>query len=192
MTAGGSVTTDVESDGTNPADPLELEVTSPNAGIVEVLRFMQGQSVSMGFELLGIAMTVTAPEASVADPLVLAFAIDASLLPADPSTVRILRDGVPVPDCTGAPQAVPDPCESMRANLPGGSLRITVLTSSVAASGMSTAAVRSGAQTPAVWSVGVAVRGAEPAPSLSPWGLAAALLVLSATARRKLRRRQAG
>lgn len=197
--AGGSLTTDVESDGTSPSDAVELEVTSPNAGTIEITRFAGSSGTASGFQLLGIDLTVVAPDASVADPLVLVFDVDASLIPpGGAALVRILRDGVPVPDCTGAPQAIPDPCESSRSGLPGGGLRLTILTSSVTSSGAQApgggggAAVSLGlAPIAAVWSVGVPLQapvGPAPAPALSPALLLGSLLLLVAIAALRLRR----
>lgn len=64
------------------------------------------------------------------DPLVLVFLIDASLIPPDQSvgSIMVFRNGTAVADCTAAPQAVPDPCVSVRQAVTNGA-QITVLTS---------------------------------------------------------------
>ena len=80
-------------------------------------------------------MNISAPDATVANPLVLTFRIDASQIPPneDHTTIQIFKDGVQVADCTGAPQAIPDPCISHRKTLADSDVEITVLTSSASA-----------------------------------------------------------
>ena len=76
------------------------------------------QDLPDGFAALGQQADVhVTPGGTVADPIVLTFRFDASLLPpdADESTVHLFRNGVEVPACAGAPSAVPDPCVSDRA-----------------------------------------------------------------------------
>lgn len=128
--AGGSSTTDPEASGPDETIPVVAAVETPNAGTV-VLRVIEETSTPpSGFEVLGREVEVSAPDATAGDPLVLTFVIDASLLPADPNTVQIMRNGVVVPDCTGAPGvADPDPCVQSRTVLGSGDLEIVALTS---------------------------------------------------------------
>lgn len=70
----------------------------------------------------------------MSNPLVLAFEIYSSLLPAGGvANVQIFKHGVLVPDCTGAPQAIPDPCVASRITLGNGNGQITILTSTASA-----------------------------------------------------------
>jgi hypothetical protein len=129
--AGGSATTDGEADGATPADPIETTVTSPNAGTVAVAESAAIGSPASGFTFLGQQVSIIAPAASVASPLVVTFRIDASQLGGTPaSAIVISKGGTPVGDCAGPPgQAVPDPCVAGRATLPDGDAQITVRTS---------------------------------------------------------------
>jgi hypothetical protein len=77
-------------------------------------------------------MTITAPDATIAEPLVLVFVLDVSHIPAGQSadTLAVFRNGAYVLACTGAAgEADPDPCVSDRQTLPDGDAQITVLTS---------------------------------------------------------------
>lgn len=120
--AGGAVTTDVGADGTSIADPIEVSVTSPNAGAVTVA-FIQDPSNALNLEA-----DITAPAATFDDPLEINFHINLSLAFTAP---MVLRNGVPVPRCSGAPGiASPDPCvASATFNSPPTDLIITILTS---------------------------------------------------------------
>jgi putative cell wall-binding protein len=62
--------------------------------------------------------------------LVLVFSVDSSVLPMGMAEgdIDVFRNGVLVADCTGAPQAVPDPCVSSRVVV-GDDVQIMVLTS---------------------------------------------------------------
>jgi hypothetical protein len=128
--AGGSATTDPAGTGPDTEVPITAEVETPNAGTI-VLRVVEsGDAPPDGFALLGHQVEVTAPDATVGDPLVLTFVVDASLLPPDPNTVTLARDGVPVADCSGAPgTASPDPCLQSRTVLGSGDLELVCLSS---------------------------------------------------------------
>ncbi|HYC56385.1 MAG TPA: hypothetical protein VEL28_15740 [Candidatus Binatia bacterium] len=127
---GGTITTDDENDGADAEEPVESSVESPNAGtVVIVVENVEGDAPS-GYEVLGQQVDITAPDATASAPLVLTFLIDASVLPGDPMTVTMTRNGVVVGDCTGAAGvADPDPCVDSRTVLPSGDLEIVVLTS---------------------------------------------------------------
>jgi hypothetical protein len=127
------VTTDVEGDGATPDDPVETQVSSPNGGTVTI---EDGQSevstAPTGYSFFGEQMTITAPDATVNEPLVLVFVLDASQIPAGQSaaTLAVFRNATYVLACNGAPGvADPDPCVSDRQTLPDGDAQITVLTS---------------------------------------------------------------
>ncbi len=127
--AGESVTTDPDGDGPDAETPITASVETPVAGTV-TLNVVDAGMPPSGYAILGQEVEITAPVASAASPLVLTFVIDATLLPPDPQTVAIARNGVVVADCTGAAGvADPDPCVDSRIVLPGGDLEIVALTS---------------------------------------------------------------
>jgi hypothetical protein len=130
VSAGGSATTDPDASGPDETEPMTGEVETPNAGAV-VLRVIDSNSeIPNGFAVLGNQFDITAPPASVADPLVLTFVLDASVLPPDPNDVAITRDGTFVEACSGAPgTAGPDPCLQSRTVLGSGDLELVVLSS---------------------------------------------------------------
>jgi hypothetical protein len=131
---GGSVSTD-EGDGATFGDPVETTVTSPTGGTVTISEGPVSQDEPAGFEFFGQQVDITAPPATAADPLVIVFLIDASVVPAgeDHNSIQVFRNGVLVGECTGAPDAVPDPCVSERATVAGGDIQLTVLTSMASA-----------------------------------------------------------
>jgi hypothetical protein len=128
--AGGSATSDPGNVGPTEEIPLTAEIETPNAGTV-LLRVADAvNEAPAGYELLGIEIEIDAPPATTADPLVLTFVIDSSLLPPDPNTIVLQRDGVSVADCSGAPGvASPDPCIQSRTVLPSTDFEIVVLSS---------------------------------------------------------------
>ena len=130
--AGGTVTTDSGGTGATETDPVQAAVTTPSAGLVTIQADDVSGSPPEGFELLGEQITISAPDATVESPLVLVFRIDSSLIPAgqDHTTIQVFKDGsaTPIPACTGAPQAIPDPCVADRQSVDGDAV-ITVLSS---------------------------------------------------------------
>ncbi len=114
----------------SPSDPVEASVTTPTGGFVSIVERIIAPSPETGYLLFGRQIVITAPDASQATPLQLTFLVDASLLgAADPSTVAVFRNGVALPDCTGAPgTAFPTPaCVRARTPLGGGGVQIDVL-----------------------------------------------------------------
>jgi hypothetical protein len=128
---GGTVTTDPSGTGPSPTDPLEVSVTTPTGGVVSIDEGPGSGSPPSGFTFLGQQVTITAPTATAGAPLRLVFAVHASLFPAGESiqTVQVFRNGALVGECPGSATASPNPCVSLRVDLPDGSGRITVLTS---------------------------------------------------------------
>lgn len=112
--AGGTQTTDFNSDGARPGDPLEVNVTTPNAGGVGIQESSTPtQSPAPGYQLLGQEVAITAPPATVAQPLIIDFVLDGSLVAGTPSDrLAVQRNGVKVPACLdlGGASADPDPC----------------------------------------------------------------------------------
>jgi len=88
-----------------------------------------------GFTLIGQQVNISAPQGTIARPLVIAFWLDATVFSSGetPSQVRVFKDGTVVPGCTGTPStASPNPCVMTRSLLTGsqaGDVQITVLSS---------------------------------------------------------------
>lgn len=128
--AGGSVSTDYEEDGANPADPIETTVTHPDGGAISI---EEGPGAAVGIGFLGQRVHIdVSPSATPANPLMIEFLIDSSLVIAGQSaaTIVVMKDGVVVPPCTGAPgTASPDACVANRQTVAGHDVKITVLSS---------------------------------------------------------------
>ena len=108
---------------------MRTALTTPNAGGVSITTGPVGAPPA-GFELFGQQVEITAPAASVADPIRLVFRVDSSVIP--PGTligdVVVLRDGTAAGDCAGGGTANPDPCVESRQQ-PDDDFEFTVLTS---------------------------------------------------------------
>jgi hypothetical protein len=130
--AGGGTASTVNANGTSSEDPLATSVTTPVAGEATISEATT-TATNTTYTLLGQQVTISAPQASTAQPLTLAFDLDPSLLSAagaDPATVTVLRDGTSIADCADASgTANPDPCVTSRTTLANGALRLTVLSS---------------------------------------------------------------
>ncbi len=128
--AAGTVSTNTS---TSPDDPVGASVTTPLAGTVTIDEVAATTPDPSGYSLLGQEVQITAPSASAADPLVLEFRLDASVLPpgADETTAQAFRDGAPIADCDAGAgsSAAPDPCVAARTATPGGGVELTVRTS---------------------------------------------------------------
>jgi len=118
--------------GPTPGDPLETTVTAAAPGDASITEGSVDEPSPPGYGFFGHQVVVELPDApSPATPNVLTFGIDASVVPPgqNATTVQVFRDGVLVPNCTGAPGvAEPTPCVSERAALGGGDISLTVLT----------------------------------------------------------------
>jgi hypothetical protein len=117
-------------------DPVVVSIDVPNGtGGGEVSLSQSGTTTTppSGYSLLGVQYTITAPDATVNNPLALTFIVDSSLLSGvDTSTLTLLRNGVPAADCAdgaSATTANPDPCVKSRTLLGSGDLAITILSS---------------------------------------------------------------
>lgn len=126
-TAGQTVSTDPDGSTPTTSNRILVSVTTPVAGSVGITKTTS--STVTNFRFLAGA-TITAPTASVANPLKLVFSVDVSTLPSGlPATgVTVLRDGTAASDCTSTTTAAPDPCVLSRSKS-GSALTITVLTS---------------------------------------------------------------
>jgi hypothetical protein len=126
-TEGTSATT---GDETSTADPLTTSVDSPTSGPIVIDEATSTGGTFPGYSLFDMVVRIEAPDATIAAPLALTFTLDSSSTNGMAAgSVAVFRNGVLIPDCTGAPQAIPDPCVSLREDLAGGGSRITVLTS---------------------------------------------------------------
>lgn len=118
---------------TTPADPVGTAVTTPVAGTVTIDEGTTTTGDPGSYSLLGQEVQITAPVASAADPLVLQFYLDASLLPpgVDETNLQVFRNGVAIVDCDAGAgtSATPDPCVAVRAATPDGGVALTVRTS---------------------------------------------------------------
>jgi Ca2+-binding RTX toxin-like protein len=152
--AGGTASTDTENDGATAQDQVETSVTSPNGGTVTITESPSSGPPPSGFQLLGQDINISAPPATPGNPLVLKFRLDGTLIAGlDINSITVFKNGVAVPDCTGAPgTASPDPCVASRQMI-GDDLEITVLSS-----------------TASLWQLGVAVATPSPSPSPTPGG----------------------
>ncbi|MEX2136624.1 MAG: PxKF domain-containing protein [Chloroflexota bacterium] len=122
----------------SPEDPLVTAVTSPIAGTVTIAEVTVDPSPA-GYTFFGEQVVITAPVATdAADPLLLTFKLDASLVPdgENAQSIVILRTALNstevVPECDdiapAAAAAVASPCVWQRVDEVGGGVSITVAT----------------------------------------------------------------
>ena len=132
VSAGGIVGTDPTNSGPTAQDPTTASISLPNGGEVEIVQEPASDQPPSGFSIVGQQFRITAPDATVSEPLILVFRLDSSAVPSGTpvSLLTLLRDGVAAADCTGPTgNAAPDPCVASRQQLPDGDVVITVLTS---------------------------------------------------------------
>lgn len=113
-------------------DPIATTILNPAGGYVSLTETAVQPDPDGSWVYLGREVYIyTDYPATVEQPIVLTFVIDASLLVGlDPQTVTVMRDGVPVEDCSGPDgHAVPDPCVDSRTVDGNGDLTLVVLTS---------------------------------------------------------------
>ena len=130
--AGGVVGTDPTNSGPTAQDPTTASISLPNGGQVEIVQEPASGQPPAGFSVVGQQFRITAPDATVSEPLVLEFRLDSSAIPsgASISELTLLRNGLAAADCTDqSGNAVPDPCVASREQLPDGDVVIKVLTS---------------------------------------------------------------
>lgn len=123
-----SITTDGENDDATPGDPVETTVSSANAGTITITESSTSPSVGPDTVPLTGSVAITAPGTTPENPLRLEFILDASLQPSA-GEITWLRNGVPVPPCTGASgEAAPNPCVDSVTSI-GDDLLFVILTS---------------------------------------------------------------
>ncbi len=159
---GGTLSSDVGSDGPDAGEPVVASVTTPVGGTVQIVTNPSTDPPAAGYGLIGQALDITAPAASAASPLVFVFRLDSTAIPSGDTaaTIQVFRNGVPVADCTGSLGiADPDPCVELRETLADGDVQLTVLTSAAS-----------------IWSLGVA------GPELAPIEVPSAVIPIGSTA----------
>ncbi len=172
---GGTLTSDDTGDGPDATDPVATTITTPVGGHVTIASNPSTDSPASGFGLVGVAIDITAPAATAANPLVLVFRIDSTAIsPGDTAaTVSLFRNGVLVGACTGAPgTAAPDPCVSSRATLGDGDVELVVRSSAASTWSVGVRAPSLGAITIAspVSATGAAVAATAPLTDAGPLG----------------------
>jgi len=129
--AGGSATTDPVGTGANPTNPLQVTVTTPNAGTITI-QVNTNNTAPAGFTTVGWQAAITAPAASAAIPLRIAFTLDASIVPAgqNEKTIQIFRNATLLPNCSSSNgTANPDPCVATRVVFSNGDVELDVFSS---------------------------------------------------------------
>jgi hypothetical protein len=129
--AGTSVTTDGEADGASPSDPIETSVVSPNSGPLSISEGGITTGGPASYTFFGMQVDITAPAATVANPLVFTFVLDPVLVPSELpiADIEMFRNGALVADCSGpGGHAVPSPCVASRTELAGGDIEFVVHT----------------------------------------------------------------
>ncbi len=121
------------SDATS-TDPMATMITSPVATTITIVESpVVTTPVPDGFVLLDTQVAIDSDVPSTFDePFVVVFRLDPALLGgAAPADLRAVRNGDPVELCTGAPDAIPDPCHDGAPFVdPGtGDVVVTILTS---------------------------------------------------------------
>lgn len=130
--AGGVVETD---QAVSAANPFATSVQSPTGGLVSIVELSPVPvTPPAGYEVVGSELSrVSAPDGSVADPLLITFTVDAAVWDGIPlGSLSVLRNGVLVGDCVvpgASGSADPDPCVGDRSGTPGSPAEILVRTS---------------------------------------------------------------
>ena len=132
VAAGDTVST---GGGSTPTadNPVITSVTSPNAGQVSIAEdpTITQHPPSSAYTFFGQEIHITAPDATIENPLVLRFEFDASVVPSSGGTIVLLRNGELVLDCTdpASESATPNPCVYKQETLSDGTIEIGVYTS---------------------------------------------------------------
>jgi len=164
------VTTDPGGVGASADHQIQTSVFLPSITGGEVA--INGKAITQpnptGYTLFGRQVNISAaPPGTVARPLIITFWLDASILPhgANEHDVQVFKNGVLVPDCSGAPNtASPNPCVMKRNLLIGsqaGDVQLVVLSSSASS-----------------WNFGTASGGATPTRTRTPTPTSSHLLIL--------------
>ncbi len=156
LTGPGKVTTDPEGLGATADHQIQTSVFLPSStgGEVTINERVITQPIPTGYTLFGRQVDIpAAPPGTAARPLIVTFWLDVSIIPpgASENDVQVFKDGVLVPDCTGAPNtASANPCVMKRNLLTGsqaGDVQLVVLSTTASS-----------------WNFGTASGGATPTP----------------------------
>jgi len=123
----------------SPSTPVVTDITVPADAQITLTKEPTTTTPTNGYAVLGQQIDIAATDpngggtvtGSVANPIKIAFKIDASQIPdgTDHGRITVMRNGTPAADCTSTDgSATPDPCISNRTDLPGGGVEIDVLT----------------------------------------------------------------
>jgi large repetitive protein len=120
--------------GATPQDPVETSVTlAGQPGAVSIGETAVTQAAPQGYTFFNYQVRITAPAASAADPLLVTFTLDASIVPAgqNAATLAVFRNGVLVANCdaSAGSAASPDPCVAGRMLLDDGDVQLAIRTS---------------------------------------------------------------
>jgi hypothetical protein len=130
LSAGGSLTSDVEGDGATALDPVEATVTTPVEGDVSIVAIDSSAitDATNGYTFFGRQLSIVAPTASVEDPLSLTFRIDSSKIPEGQSVndFQVVKNGSILPNCVDSTTANPDACVYSRQTLVDGDISVSV------------------------------------------------------------------
>jgi hypothetical protein len=156
VNAGGTVTTGTGA--VDAGDPLHSAVTPPAAATITIAQgVFSASQAPAGYTFLNqqVNIAVVDPSgaevtATAANPIVLSFALDRSLVPPgqDFSTIEMFRNGVRIPACPGQtviPAANLDPCVTSRAATADGDVLLTIITSHASRWNMGVATAAGGA-----------------------------------------------
>ena len=122
--AGGNVSTPPPI----TSDPVQTRVTTPNAGTVSI-ETTPTTVLPTAWQFLTKAVAISAPPATAANPLVISFELDKTIVPPGSKAIQVFKNGIVVLDCRPGTGASPDPCVAGRQSLANGNAIVTVRTS---------------------------------------------------------------
>lgn len=137
---GGTATLDPTGSGPAASAPLETSVTTLAGGTITITETQASQPAPAGYFLVGKEISISAPDGTTSNPLIINFTVFSGLIPAgqpDLNAIAVYRNGVPVMNCVASNPINPDPCVFGKEVLPAsGDGRITVYTSQASTWGL--------------------------------------------------------
>ncbi len=127
----GSVTTDPANNGATATDPFVATVTTPVGGDISITQVSLTEPVSSNdYLIFDQQYDINAPAATVEQPLILTFRVDASKLAGQTAqTLVVFRNGELIGNCIVPGVTDPDACVDTRTTFPDGDVQLTVRTS---------------------------------------------------------------
>lgn len=124
---GGTVSTGSQA---TPQFPTQVTLET-NAGGTVTINSASGVTQLNGVQVIGVSFQIESPPTSVQDPMTIRFTIDASVIPLGAGTAQLemVRNHIPVNDCTAPVAAVPDPCLASLTGVAGGDIEFVVRSS---------------------------------------------------------------